>query len=55
MIRARAGKLTFRRVFPRLVRLALTLLAVVLVGFYGAANSAKRPGSGGRTNNCRCS
>lgn len=46
MIRARAGKLTFRRVFPRLVRLLLTLCAVVLVGFYGAANAAKRPDSG---------
>lgn len=46
MIRARAGRLTFRRVFPRLVRLLLTLCAVVLVGFYGAANAAKRPGSG---------
>lgn len=46
MIRARAGRLTFRRVFPRLVRLLLTLSAVVLVGFYGAANAAKRPGSG---------
>jgi len=46
MIRARAGKLTFRRVFPRLVRLLLTLSAVVLVGFYGAANAAKKPGSG---------
>jgi peptide/nickel transport system permease protein len=43
---ARAGKLTFRRAFPRLLRLVLTLLAVVLVGFYGAANGAKRPGSG---------
>ncbi|HYP89399.1 MAG TPA: hypothetical protein VEQ59_14630 [Polyangiaceae bacterium] len=46
MISARAGKLTFRRVFPRLLRLLLTLSAVVLVGFYGAANAAKRPGSG---------
>ncbi|MDF3068347.1 MAG: Oligopeptide transport system permease protein OppB [Polyangiaceae bacterium] len=46
MIRARAGRLTFRRVFPRLVRLLLTLAAVVVVGFYGAANAAKRPGSG---------
>jgi peptide/nickel transport system permease protein len=46
MTQARAGKLTFRRVFPRLLRLSLTLLAVVLVGFYGAANGAKRPGSG---------
>jgi len=46
MIGARPGKLTFRRVFPRLLRLLLTLAAVVLVGFYGAANAAKRPGSG---------
>jgi peptide/nickel transport system permease protein len=46
MIRARAGRLTFRRVFPRLLRLLLTLLAVAVVGFYGAANAAKRPGSG---------
>ncbi|RYZ03849.1 MAG: hypothetical protein EOO73_25845 [Myxococcales bacterium] len=46
MIRARAGRLTFRRVFPRLVRLLLTLCAVLVVGFYGAANAAKRPGSG---------
>lgn len=46
MIGARAGRLTFRRVFPRAVRLLLTLLAVVLVGFYGAASSARQPGSG---------
>jgi peptide/nickel transport system permease protein len=46
MTEAPAGKLTFRRVFPRFLRLLLTLLAVVLVGFYGAANAAKRPGSG---------
>jgi peptide/nickel transport system permease protein len=46
MMRARAGRLTFRRVFPRLIRLLLTLSAVVLVGFYGAANAAKRPASG---------
>jgi len=46
MTLARAGKLTFRRVFPRFVRLVLTLLAVLLAGFYGAANGAKRPGSG---------
>jgi hypothetical protein len=46
MVFARAGRLTFRRVFPRLLRLLLTLTAVVLVGFYGAANAAKRPGSG---------
>jgi len=45
MTNARPGKLTFRRVFPRFLRLLLTLLAVVLVGFYGAANGAKRPGS----------
>jgi hypothetical protein len=43
---ARAGKLTFRRVFPRFLRLLLTLLAVLVVGFYGAANGAKRPNSG---------
>lgn len=46
MIGARAGRLTFRRVFPRLLRLLLTLCAVVVVGFYGAANAAKKPGSG---------
>lgn len=46
MIRARAGRLTFRRVFPRLLRLLLTLVAVVVVGFYGAANAARRPSSG---------
>jgi len=46
MVFARAGRLTFRRVFPRLLRLLLTLTAVVLVGFYGAANAAKRPASG---------
>src|SRR6478752_6528151 len=46
MTSARAGKLTFRRVFPRLLRLLLTLSAVVLVGFYGAANAARRPDSG---------
>jgi len=45
MTNARTGKLTFRRVFPRFLRLLLTLLAVALVGFYGAANGAKRPGS----------
>ena len=43
---ARAGRLTFRRVFPRFLRLLLTLLAVLLAGFYGAANAAKRPSSG---------
>jgi peptide/nickel transport system permease protein len=46
MIRARAGRMTFRRVFPRLLRLLLTVCAVVVVGFYGAANAAKRPDSG---------
>jgi peptide/nickel transport system permease protein len=46
MIRARAGRLTFRRVFPRLLRLLLTLAAVIVVGFYGAANGAQQPGSG---------
>src|SRR5689334_15064178 len=38
---ALAGKLTFRRVFPRAIRLLLTLLSVVLVGFYGAAAAAR--------------
>jgi len=46
MILARAGKLTFRRVFPRFLRLLLTLLAVLIAGFYGAANAARRPDSG---------
>lgn len=46
MTLARAGKLTFRRVFPRFLRLLLTLLAVLIAGFYGAANGAKRPDSG---------
>ncbi len=46
MSTARAGSLTFRRVFPRALRLLLTLLAVVLVGFYGAASSARQPTSG---------
>jgi peptide/nickel transport system permease protein len=46
MIGARAGRLTFRRVFPRLVRLLLTLSAVVIVGFYGAANAAQQPAAG---------
>jgi peptide/nickel transport system permease protein len=46
MFRAPPGKLTFRRIFPRLLRLFLTLLAVVLAGFYGAANSARQPNSG---------
>ncbi len=45
MFRARAGRLTFRRVFPRLLRLLLTVSAVIVVGFFGAANSARRPGS----------
>ena len=48
MIGARPGKLTFRRVFPRFLRLLLTLLAVLIAGFYGAANGAKRPDSGWR-------
>lgn len=42
---ARAGRLTFRRLFPRALRLLLTLAAVVLVGFYGAAGAAKRGGA----------
>ncbi len=46
MIGALAGRLTFRRVFPRLLRLLLTVCAVILVGFFGAANAAKRPNSG---------
>jgi hypothetical protein len=46
MTGARAGKLTFRRVFPRFLRLLLTLLAVLIAGFYGAANGARRPDSG---------
>lgn len=46
MTLARTGKLTFRRVFPRFLRLLLTLLAVLIAGFYGAANGAKRPDSG---------
>ena len=46
MIGARAGRLTFRRVFPRFLRLLLTLLAVLIAGFYGAANGAKRADSG---------
>jgi hypothetical protein len=46
MTPARPGKLTFRRVFPRFLRLLLTLLAVLIAGFYGAANGAKRPDSG---------
>jgi hypothetical protein len=42
MISARAGRLTFRRVFPRAMRLLLTFVAVALVGFYGAAQAARR-------------
>jgi hypothetical protein len=45
MIGARAGKLTFRRIFPRAMRLLLTLVAVGLLGFYGAASAAKTTGS----------
>lgn len=45
MIGARAGKLTFRRVFPRALRLLLTLVAVGLLGFYGAAAAARRAAS----------
>ena len=45
MIAARSGRLTLRRVFPRAMRLLLTFVAVALVGFYGAAQSAKRAGS----------
>jgi peptide/nickel transport system permease protein len=42
MISAPAGRLTFRRVFPRAMRLLLTFVAVALVGFYGAAQAARR-------------
>jgi peptide/nickel transport system permease protein len=42
---ARAGRLTLRWVFPRIVRLLLTFLAVSLVGFYGAAQAARQAGS----------
>lgn len=45
MIRARAGKLTFRRIFPRALRLLLTLSVVVLLGFYGVARAAQRTDS----------
>jgi peptide/nickel transport system permease protein len=45
MISAGAGRLTFRRVFPRAMRLVLTFVAVALVGFYGAAQSARRASS----------
>ncbi len=42
---ARAGRLTLRWVFPRIVRLLLTFLAVSIVGFYGAAQAARQAGS----------
>jgi hypothetical protein len=42
MIWARAGKLTFRRLFARALRLLLTMLAVGLLGFYGVARAAQR-------------
>ncbi|HKY37455.1 MAG TPA: hypothetical protein VJN18_16045 [Polyangiaceae bacterium] len=42
---ARAGKLTFRRLFPRALRLLLTIVAVALLGFYGVARAAQRVGS----------
>jgi hypothetical protein len=42
MISAGAGRLTFRRVFPRAMRLLLTFVAVAVVGFYGAAQAARR-------------
>src|SRR5688572_10632333 len=45
MIRARSGKLTFRRLFPRAMRVLLTLVAVGLLGFYGAASAARSTGS----------
>jgi peptide/nickel transport system permease protein len=45
MISAGAGRLTFRRVFPRAMRLLLTFVAVALVGFYGAAQGARRASS----------
>ena len=45
MTLAHAGRLTFRRLFPRALRLLLTLAAVMLVGFYGAAGAAKRMSS----------
>lgn len=41
MISAGAGRLTFRRVFPRAMRLLLTFVAVSVVGFYGAAKAAR--------------
>jgi peptide/nickel transport system permease protein len=43
MIGARA--LTFRRLFPRALRLLLTVVAVALLGFYGVARAAQRVGS----------
>jgi hypothetical protein len=43
MIRVRA--LTFRRLFPRALRLLLTVVAVALLGFYGVARAAQRVGS----------
>ena len=43
MIWARA--LTFRRLFPRALRLLLTVVAVALLGFYGVARAAQRVGS----------
>jgi hypothetical protein len=42
---AHPGRLTLRRLFPRALRLLLTLAAVLLVGFYGAAGAAKRVSS----------
>lgn len=42
---APAGRLTFRRVFPGAARLLLTLVAVGLLGFYGAASAARQVGS----------
>jgi hypothetical protein len=45
MMSAGAGRLTFRRIFPRAMRLLLTFVAVALVGFYGAAQAARHAGS----------
>lgn len=45
MIPARAAKPRLRQIFPRLMRLLLTLLAVVIVGFFGAAGAAEQAGS----------
>jgi peptide/nickel transport system permease protein len=42
---AGAGRLTFRRIFPRAMRLLLTFVAVALVGFYGAAKAARSASS----------